>query len=101
VKGEGGVVVQAGQFGGPIRRQVEGEQPQEIAELALRDSPPKQIAVFPSHESTLTCSQNRSARVDPFENSAVKARSPAPSASAGRRGPSAPRPPACSPARTE
>jgi hypothetical protein len=60
-----GVVVQPRQFGRAIRRDVEREQPREIAELALRNSPPKQIAVFPSHESTLAYPQNCSAVVAP------------------------------------
>jgi hypothetical protein len=60
-----GVVVQPGQFCRAIRRDVEREKPQKIAELTLRNSPPKQVAVFLSDESTLAYSQHRSAVVDP------------------------------------
>ncbi len=67
-KSKGGVVVQADQLGGTIGCQIQGKKAQKIPELSLRDSPPKQMPVFRGHKSILPCSQNHSAKVDPFPN---------------------------------
>ena len=66
-----GLVVQPRQPGRPVGGDVEGKEAEKIAEFPLRNSPPKQIAVFLSHKSTLHYSQNHSAGIDPFEEMKV------------------------------
>lgn len=53
VEREAGVMVNAAQGGYPVSGDVEGKEAQKIAECTLGDSPPKEIAIFLSHKSTL------------------------------------------------